>query len=33
MCTTVYLMRHSEPMKVNDYNYNDSLQVKNEKTY
>lgn len=31
MKTIVYLIRHSEPMKVENLDYNDSLQLKNEK--
>ena len=29
--TTIYFIRHSEPMKVKTRNYNDSIQLKNEK--
>lgn len=29
--TTIYLMRHSEPLKFNIINCNDSLQLQNEK--
>ena len=30
--TTLYLLRHSKPLRVNNDNSNDSLQVKNEKS-
>ena len=29
--TTIYLMRHSETLKYNNINNNDSLQIQNEK--
>ena len=30
--TTIYFMRHSEPIKINNIYNNDSLQIQNEKS-
>ena len=32
MNTTVYFIRHSQPLKIKSLNYNEHIQLQNEKT-